>query len=443
MARAGPSRSPGPQLAGADTSPRKDSSFFDISGTRKEVLAAKSVVDEVRRRVVQLRGGQTKADREKEEKEKEEKLEKARAAAWAWYQHGKGGKESVSSSSSVSGGIGATTLLIRSGELNHKSSRFKTEALKGSGHLSMSQLPGESDQHRRTESASGPLTDSGRSWDFSNVPMHISRASSLFDSYELDSVSRRIDNAFQQADASAFPSSTTEIATTSRSGFNSTVPQVEIGSPEIKREIGGLPSPMRPPGASASGLASAPPSVPYVVSPGPRGAQQVVVNGSPKVTRSSSMRMQFPRCICSSISDVVTHEEMSLGVDIKKCDCPKLQGDGSGWSLRRITRAIQEFIHLPEGEYHPQQEHHERRHARLHLHHHHHHHHRHDHEYHHHLHYQIKLRDGMHHGNSLTTHPGKPNPNPIPVEVTKEKDYMSFPRLINHKSSPKVSPKLF
>ncbi|BBN02433.1 hypothetical protein MPTK1_2g15330 [Marchantia polymorpha subsp. ruderalis] len=286
--------------AGADetdllhlTEKREPPSLLEYAVRKKEVLAAKNVVEEVRRRVLHFRS-ESKAEKEKERHEREEELkveEKSRAAAWAWYQHGNSGGPPMGGTNSLSS-RGLFGCNVR------KASRFKTEALKVGGNHSGRVEP---------------------RWDFET---------SLFDPYELDSVSKQIDHAFHDTPKSAV-------------------------------------HPALPPS---------------------------------KITRSCSLRLSFPRSLCRSISDVVTQEEMALGV--RKCECIKERSrrTGHGWSFRRISKAFHVLMHVPAGDVQPH--HHDQQ---LHHHEHHHHHHQHEHEHHHHHHYSVRLKDGTHYGKSFSS----------------------------------------
>ncbi|KAL2642462.1 hypothetical protein R1flu_010049 [Riccia fluitans] len=272
--------------------------LVDFVVRTRDVLVARSVVEEIRKRLLHFRG-EAKADKEKDKLEKEAEVrveEKSKAAAWAWYQHGNSGGVTVSP-------VGLPNPLIvqrPAPSCNaRKASRFKEEAQK------VCSANGRVDPH----------------WDFEE---------SLFDSYELHSVSKQIDNAFHEK-----------------------CKPVALAVP--------------PPAASPA-----------------------------KLTRSHSLRVSFPRSLCRSISDVVTHEEMALGVrkgengTREKTRRDRTAGSG-GWSFKKISKAIHFFMNVPAWDSQSQEQ--ERQYRLQHHHEHHHHHHQHEHEHHHHHHYSVRIKD--------------------------------------------------
>jgi hypothetical protein len=245
----------------------------------------------------------------------------------------------------------------------------------------------------------------------------ISRTSSLFDAFELASVSRRInDGASLDPALPTRPRSldSPRVYVPHGEGPSEIRPELFGDRPfEIRPNLVGLPTPVRPPGAFAPRVPGLTAQESLIIQQGgkiPQGVASQEGNKSPKwMTRNSSHRSHLSNfslpCVGGSISEALSEEEITrhLGIDIKKGECAITRADHENEGMhaclhfRRIVSALHEFMHLPEFDYHPQKNHHEHRHLHhLHL----------NHlrvqrsldpkEYHHHLHYQLKFRDGVH-----------------------------------------------
>ncbi|CAM6104740.1 unnamed protein product [Calypogeia fissa] len=312
---------------------KKSRTFSGVAGSRRkseEILSnSTKVVDHEVRRLNPWRGTKTKVVREEEIKAR---MEKGRAAAWAWYEHGKGStgpgfNERVSSSSSSgtpifdpgfdhAGASGTRTIRSSYDFGPSRFSRFKTEASMETSGRSMVSPRAELSHPQQSPSGHRRAVKSSLR-PFSSEVL-VTGSSSLFDSYELNSMSELIDNAVQRNGSSGSSSPTTSrlIVQDQGKGFS----------------------------ARRHSIGIFPPAAPYVgeevAAVSDRNSKDLTSSGrNPEVRKASSLKLPFSRHGCASVSDVVEHKEMpGLGRShmVRKDD--HQTRDRSGWNPVRITR---------------------------------------------------------------------------------------------------------